>query len=192
MTRAIPTRRPQAAATPASRSARSPRPAAAASASLSGRLARLWRPLALALVLPLVAFHGLLLWERVRDASLIQPVVALRWLLSAVVLALVFELRRRAIPVARGRVGLALGLVVLLLHAGTVPVPTVIASVEELIVAVPLALASAAWIAVSAAGMAPRRWRPRLSWISSRERGRRALGTLAFAVPCSLPRPPPA
>ena len=65
----------------------------------------------------LVAYHLVLLGQRLADLSLFQPAVALRWLITV---ALLFALRRMhasGVPMVCGRRALAFWLLVLLLHA---------------------------------------------------------------------------
>lgn len=68
-----------------------------------------------------VLFHGWLLWQRITDLTLLEPLVALSWGLAALVLVGFVRLRRAGVPLFRGRRALAMWLLVLLLHAGAVP-----------------------------------------------------------------------
>ncbi len=68
------------------------------------------------LVVLLTAFHGLLLWQRIVDLTLFQPIPALRWLATLAVLVGIWRLRRRGDSLVRGRRAGVLWLVVLLLH----------------------------------------------------------------------------
>lgn len=70
--------------------------------------------------LGLVALHLPRLVVRLRDASIVEPGVLLRWLLVPVVLAAFVALRRRRVSLRGGRAGLALWLLVLLIHAAPV------------------------------------------------------------------------
>jgi hypothetical protein len=74
----------------------------------------------LALTGALAGFHFLLLWRRIQDLSLLQPGVALRWLVAAALLAAMACLTRTGGSLFRGRRALVLWLLVLLLHGGAV------------------------------------------------------------------------
>ncbi len=65
----------------------------------------------------LVLFHLLLLWQRVLDQTLFEPVPALRWLATLVVVLALYRLHRRGLSLVRGRGALVFWLLVLLLHA---------------------------------------------------------------------------
>jgi hypothetical protein len=69
----------------------------------------------------LVAFHGILFWERVRDLSIFEPLVLLEWLLAAFLLVAMLHLRKRGIPLLHGRRALAFWLLVLFLHVMLAP-----------------------------------------------------------------------
>lgn len=69
------------------------------------------------LVSILIVFHAVLLWQRVLDLSLFEPVPAIRWLATAVLSAGVYRLHRRGVSLIRGRSALVFWLLVLLLHA---------------------------------------------------------------------------
>jgi len=88
-----------------------------ASQSATPRLRRLL-PVATSVIAAaiLVAYHLVLLGQRLADLSLFQPAVALRWLITV---ALLFALRRMhasGVPLVCGRRALAFWLLVLLLH----------------------------------------------------------------------------
>lgn len=68
------------------------------------------------LVALLIAFHGLLLWQRIVDLTLFQPIPALRWLATLAVLVGIWRLWRRGDSLVRGRRAGVLWLLVLLLH----------------------------------------------------------------------------
>ncbi len=137
-------------------------------------------------VLALVALHLPRLIERLRDASIVEPGVLLRWLLVPVVLAGFVALRRRNVPLLRGRGALAVWLLVLLIHAA----PMVNDGAHDLLVVAPVALAILAAVAecvrrlgrVVARGKAPGRAPARFALPASP----------AFAFAGFLPRPPPA
>lgn len=83
----------------------------------------LWRALRLAsLALAaayLVALHAELLWQRIASQTLLEPLVALRWLGAVGLVAGLAWMRRSGIPVWRGRRAVVFWMLVLLLHAGT-------------------------------------------------------------------------
>jgi len=137
-------------------------------------------------VLAVVALHLPRLISRLRDASIVEPGVLLRWLLVPVVLAAFVALRRRGVPLMRGRAAVAVWLLVLLIHA----MPMVSDGGHDLLVVAPVALALLAAVAeivrrlgpVVARGKAPRR--VPLSFAPP--------ASPAFAFAGFLPRPPPA
>lgn len=65
----------------------------------------------------LVGFHALLFARRIGDATISDPVIALRWLGAAVLLAAGWLHTRRGGSLVAGRGALAFWLAVLLLHA---------------------------------------------------------------------------
>jgi hypothetical protein len=71
---------------------------------------------AAALVLPLFALHGWLLWLRISQGRLLEWGVALRWGAGALLLLTLLALRRRGVPLFWGRKALALWILVLLIH----------------------------------------------------------------------------
>jgi len=68
------------------------------------------------LIALLIAFHAVLLWQRVLDLSLFKPVPAIRWLATAALLIGLYRLHCRGVSLFRGRSELVLWLLVLLLH----------------------------------------------------------------------------
>jgi hypothetical protein len=72
-------------------------------------------------VLALVVFHLLLFWNQIGDGRLLDPAVALRWGLSAVLLVVLTGLRRAGVPFFRGRRALVVWVLVALLHWSAVP-----------------------------------------------------------------------
>lgn len=70
-----------------------------------------------ALTAGLAVFHGGLLWQRLTDGSLLQPVVVVRWAVSALLVLALYRLWSRGLPVVRGRRAGVLWMVVVLLHA---------------------------------------------------------------------------
>lgn len=70
-----------------------------------------------ALTAVLTLFHGGLLWQRLTDGSLLQPVVVTRWAMSALLVLALYRLWSRGLPLLRGRRAGVLWMVVVLLHA---------------------------------------------------------------------------
>lgn len=64
----------------------------------------------------LVAYHLVLLWQRLVDLSLLQPVVALRWIVTVALLVGLRRMHAAGLPLIWGRRALAFWLLVLLLH----------------------------------------------------------------------------
>jgi hypothetical protein len=75
--------------------------------------------LGLVAVASLVLLHVSILWARITQGRLAEPVVALRWVAAAVLLVALLALRRRGVPLLWGRRALVFWLLVLVLHAGT-------------------------------------------------------------------------
>ena len=68
------------------------------------------------LVATMIAFHAVLLWQRVVDLSLFRPVPAIRWLATVALLVGLYRLHRRGMSLIKGRGALVFWLLVLLLH----------------------------------------------------------------------------
>jgi len=158
------------------------------------RLRSLVSSLGLAAAASLVLLHASILWERVAQGQLSDPVVALRWLAALVLMVALVALRRSGVPLLWGRRALVFWLLVLLLHAGTaVPQdPSARLAPEQLLFVVPAAVAPACLVLVllvtQLAGATPAR--PAVS-LARRTAGgapaRRSGFPLALAS-----RPPPA
>jgi peptidoglycan/LPS O-acetylase OafA/YrhL len=137
----------------------------------------------------LVAYHAWLFTGRLRDASIREPEVLLRWLLAAGLIGLAVAFQRRGHSIVRGRSAIVFWVLALLLHIGPLPAPAVNEAHGALVL--PLALAAPFLIAVFAALAAPLRGRPHHDWIR-----RSALsfhdGALAPLALRFAPRPPPA
>lgn len=105
-----------------------------------------------ALTAALTAFHGRLLWQRLADGSLLQPVVIARWAMSAVLVIALLQLWRKGLPLLRGRRAGVLWLVVVVLHVVTPggSLPAVGPVAEGLL---PAALAVLAFAAVAVAAV---------------------------------------
>ena len=80
-------------------------------------LSRVQTLLGWALALVLIAFHAVLLWQRLVDATLLEPVPALRWLATLALSAVLWRWNRNGVSLLRGRAALVFWLLVLLLHA---------------------------------------------------------------------------
>jgi hypothetical protein len=132
----------------------------------------------------LVGYHAWLFAGRLRDASIREPEVLLRWLLAAGLLGLAVAFQRRGHSVVRGRSAIVFWGLALLLHIAPLPVPVVSEALS-------VALAAPFLIAVLAALTAPLRGRRIQKWV------RRSVflfhgGALAPLALRFAPRPPPA
>ncbi len=137
-------------------------------------------------------FHLWLLLQRLGDATIGEPGVLLRWLAGSALVAAGLYLRPRGFSLTGGRSALVFWLLVLLLHVGATPVPVTGVDAHELILVLPLGLATAlAGVAATAVIGALRAPRPQ------RRIGRPALEApaprcSAGAAPARFsPRPPP-
>ena len=83
---------------------------------LAGRLATC------GVIAGLVLFHAQLLWQRISSVTLLEPLVALRWSAAALMVVAFVYLQRSGISVVWGHKALILWLLVLVLHAGLMPV----------------------------------------------------------------------
>ncbi len=138
----------------------------------------------------LVGFHAWLFAGRLRDASLTQPEVQLRWALAAALLGLALFFRRRGLSLLRGRPAIVFWLLALLLHLGPVPLPATLGPVTGLLVALPWALA-APLVALLGRRFA-RSMAPQYRRSHRREAPRARHASLLVRSPRSSPRPPPA
>jgi len=142
-------------------------------------------------VAALAALHLEILAERLRDESLAEPAVALRWLLAAALLGAASAVRRRGVALLRGRAGLVLALAVLLLHVGAPSSSGTTPDLTALLAALPAGIALGGVVAGAAwRGRAPaRRLAPRSGDARRDRRSRRpSLGGLQSHF---VPRPPP-
>jgi hypothetical protein len=71
--------------------------------------------------LALVVFHLVLFWDQIGDGRLLDPAVAVRWGMSALLLVALTGLRRAGVPVLWGRRALVVWVLVALLHWAAVP-----------------------------------------------------------------------
>jgi hypothetical protein len=96
----------------------------------------------------LVGFHGLLLWERILDLSIFEPLVALEWTAGILLLVVLRRLRQRDIPLFHGRKAVAFWLLVLLLHfIAAPPGASWIAEPGGLLLALPATWILLGWLA---------------------------------------------
>ena len=91
---------------------------AASSATVSQAPLRRLLPVAPSVIAAaiLVAYHLVLLWHRLADLSLLQPAVALRWIVTVALLIGLRRMHAAGLPLIWGRRALAFWLFVLLLH----------------------------------------------------------------------------
>jgi len=91
---------------------------AASSAAVSQTPLRRLLPVAPSVIAAaiLVAYHLVLLWQRLADLSLLQPAVALRWIVTVALLIGLRRMHAAGLPLIWGRRALAFWLFVLLLH----------------------------------------------------------------------------
>jgi hypothetical protein len=71
--------------------------------------------------LALVVFHLVLFWDQIGDGRLLDPAVAVRWGMSALLVVAFAALRRAGVPVLWGRRALVVWVLVALLHWAAVP-----------------------------------------------------------------------
>jgi hypothetical protein len=99
----------------------------------------------------LTAFHGLLLWERIADGSLLETGIAVEWAIGLLLLLALLRLKRLGTSLHRERAGVILWLLVSLLHAvASVPGHGVAFDVDvdrDLLVSLPLGVLVGAAVA---------------------------------------------
>ncbi len=86
--------------------------------ALTPRLRSFVSALGLVAVASLVLLHVSILWARVTQGQLGEPIIAVRWAAALVLLLALVALRRRGVPLLWGRRALVFWLLVLVLHAG--------------------------------------------------------------------------
>ena len=92
--------------------------------------------LRLCAVLVLVAFHAALFWERMADASILEPVILLKYVLALALLGVASSYKRWVPDALQGRrLALVFWLAVLLMHL-VVPFGAGARSIDEEIVAI--------------------------------------------------------
>jgi hypothetical protein len=80
--------------------------------------------------LALVVFHIVLFWNQIGDGRLLDPAVAARWGMSALLLVALAALRRAGVSVLWGRRALAVWVLVALVHWAAAP-PANVASIAQ-------------------------------------------------------------
>jgi hypothetical protein len=142
----------------------------------------------------LAVFHGGLLWQRLLDGSLLEPVVAGRWAATLLLAGWLIALRRAGVSLWRGERARTFWVLVLLLHA----VPALAGGREELapdgsglLLVVPAVVATsllAAWLPLVGARATGASLRP-----LARRLAELAVPALAPGLArCLAPRAPPA
>ena len=71
--------------------------------------------------LALVIFHLVLFWDQIISGRLLDPAVAVRWGMSALLLVVFTAFRRAGVPLLWGRRALVVWVLVALLHCAAVP-----------------------------------------------------------------------
>lgn len=87
--------------------------------TLAPRLRSFVSALGAVALVSLVFLHASILWARVTQGRLGEPVIAVRWAAAFVLLLALVALRRRGVSLLWGRRALVFWLLVLVLHAGT-------------------------------------------------------------------------
>ncbi len=150
-----------------------------------------------ALALGLVLLHLRLLWQRLSDQSVLEPVVAAKWLATVILLAALWRLRARGYRLLTGRPAGIIWLLALLLHiqAPVVPASQMTGPVDiGWLFALPATVSVGAVVAitlgVALASLLGSSVRPPVAVLRlrTRRRGGPVMGSLA-AIAC---RPPPA
>jgi hypothetical protein len=157
-----------------------------------------WRVLRGAGLLALAAlavFHASLLWSRLVDGQLFDPLVAARWIGAAALTAGLVALRRRGVSLVAGRRALVVWLLVVLLHWSPSPAVSVAdgsqPSTSDLIFVVPSTAAAAlVGLGLLIATLAASRVRPALQCLCTMEPSD-ALRTAAGWRPAAAARAPP-
>ncbi len=155
------------------------------------------RALLPAVALVLVLFHLRLFWQHLIDQSVLEPVVAVKWLLSAFLVAGLWRLRMRGYRLLGGRRAGVFWLVALLLHvqvpvapAGDITGAPDLGWVFALPATVSLGATLALTLGFAVAIRAAAAFRPaaRALTLASRSSG----GPLLGSLPILACRPPPA
>jgi hypothetical protein len=143
----------------------------------------------------LAVFHASLLWSRLVDGQLFDPLVAVRWIGAAGLTAGLVALRRRGVSLVSGRRALVVWLLVVLLHWDATPAVAVAdgsqPSASELIFVLPSTAAAAlVGLGLLIATLAASRVRPAIACLCTMEpsdAGRTAAGWR----PAAAARAPP-
>jgi hypothetical protein len=141
------------------------------------------------------AFHAALFWDRIAAGQLFDPLVALRWVAAAGLVGALLALRHHGVSLLRGRQGLTVWTLVVLLHVGMQPAaaaPDLNQSAASDIIFVLPTTAAAALVGLGLllASLAARRARPALTCVCTVEphaAGRASSGWR----PAGAPRAPP-
>ena len=137
-------------------------------------------------------FHLLILWSRLSDGSVLEPLVVARWITSVAILATFSGLRRRGVSVFHWRAALILWLLVILIHGiGLVPGAAALQAMpgEVVLAATPIGVAVASALAAIAVfesiGL---KQRIAARWLDDAgPRAARRAGRLAFIGPRAPP-----
>ncbi len=122
-------------------------------------------------------FHLRILWTRLADGSVLDPVVAARWVTSVAIALVFIRLHRRGVSLVRGRAALVLWLLVALLH-GVALVPAVAATTAAVMPA------DVFLVATPLVGVATLAWAGALVM---RDAGKALFARLALAAPLASP-----
>ncbi len=138
----------------------------------------------------LLWLHAHLLWQRIVDQTLFEPLVALRWIASALIAVTMIHFQRRGVSLFRGRRAKILWLVILLLHAGSA---TAVGRHLEIVAEGGLVIAVSLWLLALEETFSRRSADARLalrrSWVLQPAPVR--LPFMAAALDPLCPRPPP-
>lgn len=136
-------------------------------------------------------FHLQLLWARLSEGALLRPGVALRWGLGLLAVAGFLQLRRRQVPLIRGRRALGLWTLVLLLHWSAASDPAGVGRPSpEFLVPLPVTITLAAALLATSLLGTPTASRP-LVPLAALAAARADLPRGGAALLPSRPRPPP-
>jgi len=91
----------------------------------------------------LAVLHVWLLWRRIAEQEIFEPLIAVRWLAALALLGGFAWLRRQGVPLLYGRRALVLWLLVALLHLGVS-----VTGVESSVMSLDTAVAAERWLAL--------------------------------------------
>lgn len=164
------------------------------------RRPKVWAFVSAAAAFGLVLLHLQLLWSRVVDQTLTEPGVVVKWLFAGGVVVGLGWLHRRGVPLWGDRRALALWLIALCLHTGTIsgisssvaPTPMLFAPAEPwLLLPLSTVVLGATLVLLGALTRAWNLGQGRLG-AASCPLDFTPCRDLAAAGPTRLPRPPPA